>query len=178
MSDASGDGISGRWSAGVSDGGDGVDESSTADPGCDQGGEEDGQFDNVPPGPARDDAESVQQAFGNYFVDPGLFTTPPTPAFEGIAVVGTTGTGTWEYELYNSTTKTLGAPQKMTKISTSNALLLGANDAIFFAPTSPTSFNGTASLVVEAWDGLPLHIRTSILALVDAATPRPEGGAR
>jgi hypothetical protein len=32
--------------------------------------------------------------------------------------------------------------------------------------------------VVDAWDGLPLHIRTSILALVDAAAPRAEGGAR
>jgi hypothetical protein len=32
--------------------------------------------------------------------------------------------------------------------------------------------------VVEAWDSLPLHIRTSILALVDAVAPRQEGGGR
>jgi hypothetical protein len=31
--------------------------------------------------------------------------------------------------------------------------------------------------IVEAWDSLPLHIRTSILALVDAAAAR-EGSAR
>jgi hypothetical protein len=32
--------------------------------------------------------------------------------------------------------------------------------------------------VVDAWDNLPLHIRTSILALVDAAGVVREGGSR
>jgi hypothetical protein len=38
--------------------------------------------------------------------------------------------------------------------------------------------NPDLARVVEVWDSLPLHIRTSILALVDATAPRLEGGAR
>jgi hypothetical protein len=38
--------------------------------------------------------------------------------------------------------------------------------------------SGDLARVVDAWDSLPLHIRTSILALVDATAARPEGGAK
>ncbi len=89
---------------------------------------------------------TVQQAFGSVFMDP----TAGQPA--SIAVTGLTGNGTWQYALYNSTTKTVGSFQNMPKVSASVALLLGSQDMILFLPKS-NGFTGMVSLQVHAWDG-------------------------
>jgi hypothetical protein len=55
------------------------------------------------------------------------------------------------------------------------AVVSGASECDGARPASASwsaSFTGDLARVVDAWDNLPLHIRTSILALVDAAKAR------
>jgi hypothetical protein len=107
----------------------------------------------IPSGTINPAGESVASAFGSVF-------SGDNNQSAGIAVVGTTGKGgTWEYELYNSATQTLGAPQNMPKVSAGKALLLGPNDEIFFMPGG--GFSGLATLLVRAWDGSPVKVKGS-----------------
>jgi hypothetical protein len=97
----------------------------------------------VLPGATTNNGETVQQAFGGLFADP-TFTLAPS-----IAITGVTGTtsGTWQYQLASG-----GGFQNFPKISATTALLLGPNDLIRFVPKSST-FTGSVSLTVRAWDG-------------------------
>jgi hypothetical protein len=86
--------------------------------------------------------ETVQQGFGSVFADPNA------SLLAGIAVSSVTGTtsGVWQYQVVGG-----GSWTNFPKVSASAALLLGSQDLIRFVPTS-SSFAGTVSLQVHAWD--------------------------
>ena len=72
----------------------------------------------------------------------------------GVAVVGVAGTasGTWEYSTDGTTWTSFGTAKTTFGVpSSSNALLLSANDLIRFMPNA--GFVGTVTLQAFAWDG-------------------------
>jgi hypothetical protein len=91
--------------------------------------------DHNPPG------DKVADVFGSYFQD-------PSAASVGIAVSGVSGPrgSQWEYSTDGGKTW-----HSLAGVSTSQAVLLSANDRIRFVPSA--SFLGTVKLTAYAWDG-------------------------
>ena len=83
---------------------------------------------------------TISSVFGNFFHDVNTSVTA------GVAVVGVTGTGTWQYATtVNTWLDFTPAPSKTA------ALLLAAGDFLRFVPTGTTAT--TATLTAYAWDG-------------------------
>jgi RHS repeat-associated protein len=96
----------------------------------------------VLPGDNNPAGQTVQQAFA------GLYSADGSQ-LPAIAVVGLTpGTppGAWQYQLAAG-----GTWQSFPKVSTSAALLLGAQDMLRFVPAG--NFTGSVAIFVHAWDG-------------------------
>lgn len=75
----------------------------------------------------------------------GASLTDPDPnAKRGVAVIGTSGTGTWQYSLNGTTWLPVNA------VSESAALLLPATAFVRFNPAA--NWNGTAGLLFLGWD--------------------------
>jgi RHS repeat-associated protein len=90
-------------------------------------------------GDANPPGDTVDAIFGSRFRD--IDGSTPT----GVAVVGTTGTGNWQYSQDGGTTwNNIGAA------SASAARLLGATDKIRFVPGA--GFSGAATILADAWD--------------------------
>ncbi|MDD2863663.1 MAG: tandem-95 repeat protein, partial [Methylococcales bacterium] len=73
-------------------------------------------------------------------------------ALQGVAIIGTTGSGTWQF-----TTETVITPSTVwtnmpanTLLSNSNALLLDKPNSVRFIPDN--NWNGDAGLTLKAWD--------------------------
>jgi hypothetical protein len=66
----------------------------------------------------------------------------PCSTQRGIALIGTSGPGNWQYQVYGGSWTDMGA------ISSANALLLGQADRIRFIPSGP----GSAGITFRAWD--------------------------
>jgi cyclophilin family peptidyl-prolyl cis-trans isomerase len=70
--------------------------------------------------------------------------TNPPAVLGGIAIVGTTGSGTWSYILNGTTT-----PVAIGSVSASSALLLPHDASLSYTPNGTS---GTASITYHAWD--------------------------
>jgi hypothetical protein len=81
---------------------------------------------------------NIRSLVGNHYADPERVSKP------GIAVVGTTGTGAWQY--FNGSGWVNVAP-----VSQTSALLLPQADALRFLPSGLAA--GSAQLLFVAWDG-------------------------
>ncbi|NJN86619.1 MAG: cadherin-like domain-containing protein [Leptolyngbyaceae cyanobacterium SL_7_1] len=66
-------------------------------------------------------------------------------AVQGIAITGTTGTGTWQYSTNNGTSWV-----SVGTVANNSALLLAATTLVRFIPAA--NYNGTAALTYRAWD--------------------------
>ncbi len=86
-------------------------------------------------------AETISTLLGSHYSDSdGSKNTRP-----GIAVIGTTGTGTWQYSTNGKTWASMGA------VATTSALLLPQGDMVRFLPAGLSP--GSAKLLYVAWDG-------------------------
>jgi RHS repeat-associated protein len=94
-----------------------------------------------PAGTTTPTAEKISTLLGSHYIDPdGSKNTRP-----GIAVIGTTGTGTWQYSINGKTWATISA------VSTTSALLLPQGDMVRLLPAGLSA--GLAELLYVAWDG-------------------------
>jgi len=75
----------------------------------------------------------------------GNYSDPDKNNKPGIAVIYTSGTGTWQYSAIGKTWTNIGA------VATTGALLLPQTDQVRFLPTGPAA--GSAELLYVAWDG-------------------------
>jgi parallel beta-helix repeat protein len=85
-------------------------------------------------------ASTIGSVFGSFF----RYRITSVPV--GIAIMGITGNGTWQYSLDNGASWV-----NLTGPSKSTALLLSASDLIRFVPK--TTAAGTATLTAYGWDG-------------------------
>ena len=83
---------------------------------------------------------TVASVFGSFFRDANQGVTV------GIAVSSVTGNGVWQFS-----TNAGASWSNITAPSTTNALLLSANDMIRFVPSTMAA--GAATLMAHAWDG-------------------------
>ncbi len=98
------------------------------------------------PGTMNPVGQMVQQAFA------GVFSADNGQA-AGIAVTAMSGTssGTWQYNLFDANLQTYSGWTSFPRVSATAALLLSDQDMIAFVPKT-SSFVGTATLTVRAWD--------------------------
>jgi RHS repeat-associated protein len=94
-----------------------------------------------PAGTTRPTAEKISTLLGSHYSDPdGSTHTRP-----GIAVIGTTGSGTWQYSTNGKTWTNIAS------VAPTNALLLPQADQVRFLPAGLAA--GSAELLYIAWDG-------------------------
>ena len=101
-------------------------------------------------------ANTISSVFGSFFEDANQGVNV------GVAIVGVTGNGAWQYSTNNGFTWT-----NFPVVSATSALLLESFDDVRFVPK--TSAAGTATLVARAWDG-------SIGTIGKAVNPGVGGG--
>ena len=92
-----------------------------------------------PAGATTPTATKISTLLGTYYVDPDPNTKP------GIAVIGTSGTGAWQYSANGTSWTSIPA------VATTNAFLLPQADQLRFLPTG--TLGGRAELIFVAWDG-------------------------
>jgi RHS repeat-associated protein len=94
-----------------------------------------------PENTAKPSTESISTLLAGHYGDPdGSTNTKP-----GIAILATSGCGTWQYSADGSTWLSIGG------VSQASALLLPGADSLRFVPAS--GWSGQAQLLFVAWDG-------------------------
>jgi hypothetical protein len=95
-----------------------------------------------PAGTTSPTAEKISALLGDHY------SAPDKPTKPGIVVIGTTGTGTWQYSTNGKTWTSIA-----TTVSVTSALLLPQADEVRFLPAGLVFGTDAAELVYVAWDG-------------------------